>query len=93
MRSCQLPGGLDDAGLAPEAHAACAAAPAAAAAPDMHNACTAAGGSCVVAVDGFYRLSAVAVVAGAVLMVWLQRVLPALERLPLSAWRGRAKEY
>ena len=42
----------------------------------QHNACTEAGGTCTLVRDGFYHLSALAVVAGVCMLLWLQRVLP-----------------
>jgi hypothetical protein len=87
-RECQAASSSAEARLlAPELHAGCQQG-----GPiggQQHNVCTEAGGSCVVLHDGFYRLSALAVVAGAAMLLWLQRVLPRLERLPLSAWRSR----
>ena len=84
----QLPGGWDP---SPEAHTACRQGFTAAGAAEAGagGACAAAGGVCAVAVDGFYRLSAAAVLGGVFLMLWLQRVLPRLEVLPLSAWRSQ----
>lgn len=55
----------------------------------VHGACTEAGGACELVADGFYRLSVLAVLLGLGMMLWLQRVLPRLEALPLSAWRSR----
>jgi hypothetical protein len=55
------------------------------------GACLEAGGSCVVARDGFYVLSGVAVAGGAVLLAWIRRVLPRLEAMPQSAWRAAPK--
>lgn len=84
---CVLPEGVEvSEGLVLTCHAG----PAAGHGPDAvaHDVCTSAGGRCVVTHDGFYRIAAVAVAFGAVLMLWLQRVLPRLEQLPLSSWRG-----
>lgn len=76
--------------LPPLAHEACRSGfTAASSGGGDNNACTAAGGECAVVSDGFYRLSALFVVSGLVLMLWLQRVLPQLQRLPLAAWRSK----
>ena len=45
---------------------------------------------CKLVRDGFYPLAALAVACGAGILLWLQRVLPQLEALPLTAWHARA---
>lgn len=54
------------------------------------NACTEAGGTCVAVRDGFYATNALLVVLGAVLFLHFRRALPALEGLPLEAWRVKS---
>ncbi|ORY21433.1 acetyl-coenzyme A transporter 1-domain-containing protein [Naematelia encephala] len=50
--------------------------------------CSSAGGICVIERDGYYIMSAVCVVLGAAVLVWI--ILPSVKRLqslPMSAWR------
>ena len=54
------------------------------------NTCTEAGGACVAMRDGFYATNALLVALGAALFLHFRRALPALERLPLEAWRVKA---
>jgi len=54
------------------------------------NACTNAGGTCVVARDGFYLVSAAGVVLGAALLLTYRRCLAHLDALPLDSWRDKS---
>jgi Acetyl-coenzyme A transporter 1 len=71
---------------APAPAATCPRNPQSAAQP---NACTAAGGACALVRDGFYITSTLLALLGAALFVHFRRSLPALEALPLDAWRGK----
>uniref|UniRef100_A0A1D1ZNY9 Uncharacterized protein n=1 Tax=Auxenochlorella protothecoides TaxID=3075 RepID=A0A1D1ZNY9_AUXPR len=53
-----------------------------------HAACVAAGGECIVLRDGFYTVSALSILAGLAILLWLRADLPRLEALPQSAWRA-----
>ncbi|KAL6784386.1 hypothetical protein ACKKBF_B01590 [Auxenochlorella protothecoides x Auxenochlorella symbiontica] len=53
-----------------------------------HAACVAAGGQCIVLRDGFYPVSALSILAGLAILLWLRADLPRLEALPQSAWRA-----
>jgi hypothetical protein len=53
------------------------------------GACAAAGGTCVVLRDGFYVLSGLMICVGAAAFLWLRRLLPRLEALPIEAWRAK----
>ncbi len=55
------------------------------------NACTRAGGECAVSRDGYYMLSYGAVAFGALLFLWLRRVMPRLEALPLDQWHAKKR--
>ena len=57
------------------------------------NACTAAGGKCAVWRDGFYMLSGLMICVGAALFLWLRRLLPRLEALPLDQWRAKQRGH
>ena len=54
------------------------------------NVCTNAGGSCVLVFDGFYPLSFVMILAGALLSLHYGRAMPELEALPRTQWRAPA---
>jgi hypothetical protein len=56
---------------------------------DGGEACAAAGGGCEVVREGFYVVSAAAVVCGAVAMGWFARMSQHLQSLPKSAWRAQ----
>ena len=53
--------------------------------------CADSGGECVVHRDGFYLLSGCMICVGAALFLWLRRLLPRLEALPLEAWRAKQR--
>ena len=52
------------------------------------NACTNAGGTCSLAFDGFYPLSAVMILLGFALSFHYKRAMPELEALPRTHWRA-----
>ena len=56
------------------------------------NACTALGGECIVSTDGFYPLAYGLAVAGLLMGLVFQRVLPRLEALPVEVWRVNLKK-
>lgn len=56
------------------------------------NACTALGGECVVVRDGFYPLAYSLALAGLMMGLIFQRILPRLEALPTEVWRVNLKK-
>ena len=56
------------------------------------NACTALGGECVIRRDGFYPLAYGLALAGLLMGLIFQRVLPRLEALPTDVWRVNLKK-
>jgi hypothetical protein len=48
-----------------------------------------AGGVCSLDQDGFYYISYTMIVVGLLIGLWLMRVFPRLDKLPLERWRAK----
>jgi Acetyl-coenzyme A transporter 1 len=78
-----------DPGTGEEMSAACPRNAQAAQQASESNLCHGAGGHCAIVRDGFYGTNLLMIALGVGLFFHFRRALPALESLPLDAWRGK----